>query len=1059
MSVKVYVNPTYTRTDVGDGGIRRVSEAQITHLPHFDIECVGRAIDADVIINHGASLVSVPGVPELGVCHGLYWSKYPWDRWAHETNAQVVEVLARAKLHTAPSEWVSRAMRRGMLIYPEVVYHGIDCGEWKPPTTKHGNYVLWNKARLDWVSDAGDMQRLAELLPRTKFVSTIGTAQPNVRITGIMPVSDMYSVVQSAGVYLATARETFGIGTLEALACGVPVVGWDWGGQSEIVVHGETGYLAEPGNYADLAECVARCFKERKRLSTNARNDAATRWQWLPRIEQYARLVHALYRQATTPHPKVSIIVPCHNLGKYLGDALQSAFDQSMTNFECVVVDDDSSDNTAYIAMGWASRDARFKYVKTPTNLKLPATLNYGYSQTTGDYILSLDADNLLDPNALKVLCDALDTRPDLHIVYGHLDMISDDGSNKRRSGGWPFAQFDYVGQLAHLNQITSTALMRREVWERSGGYRVRQWRAEDAEFWSRVTSFGFRATKVTELSTLIYRERADSKSKSEPGDGNWLAWLPWAVAGADTPQNGVKALRRGLRTHQDKTPWGAQGRPTNSTQHFWPVPDCVKPKVSVVIPCGPKHEQYLLDALDSVQAQTFTSWEAIVVFDDGRVIASPNINGAPYAITATTGGQYGPGVARNLGAKLAQGELLYFLDADDYLLPYTLEKMVDAYTNTGRLVYGDWLRNDADGTELRLYMAFDFECKSSIGDLVDDPWNPGTLIPRGVLGQMAHSVNALVPKAWHDRIGGFDEAMPGWEDWDYFIALQDAGLCSVRIPEPLFVYRFRAGTRRESSFGDRAALNKYIRGKWSKYYLEGEVLMCGCNSNDSETPDTFTPAAPRLGSEFNGSQAEQIAYELALIEQAGDPVWVEFGGAHVDPLTYRGVHSGTPYRFGTNDDYKQKLVTREDARDFIARLKSGVRQFRLVVNALVKAPTPVSAGDFTQMVVSSETARPLGQELPTMALEDDMGLRPLGAPVTRLAPVVAPAMVAVEDTALYPDVLTLTVKDVRAMLPIAKVPMLTHWLRVERASENPRKVVVADITRALDKLGQREPV
>src|SRR5690606_14733038 len=87
-----------------------------------------------------------------------------------------------------------------------------------------------------------------------------------------------------------------------------------------------------------------------------------------------------------------------------------------------------------------------------------------------------------------------------------------------------------------HLNQLPYCAMMRRAVLERSGGYRERDWRAEDASFWLRVTALGFRAAKVTAENMLLYRIRPDSKSAIERGqygdaDGDWTAWYAWRLA------------------------------------------------------------------------------------------------------------------------------------------------------------------------------------------------------------------------------------------------------------------------------------------------------------------------------------------------------------------------------------------------------------------------------------------------------------------------------------------------------------------------------------------------
>ena len=166
--MKVYINPNAV------DGIKRVIDAQYQYLPEFGAEMVSTPEQADVICNHGTSLDEVVGVPSVHVGHGLYWSRQPWGSGYQEVNQMVVESMRRAAACTVPSEWVGRAVRRGGFFYPEVVYHGVDADQFKPSKTP-GNYVLWNKARADYVSDPGDMLNLAQMSPKVNFVSTIGS--------------------------------------------------------------------------------------------------------------------------------------------------------------------------------------------------------------------------------------------------------------------------------------------------------------------------------------------------------------------------------------------------------------------------------------------------------------------------------------------------------------------------------------------------------------------------------------------------------------------------------------------------------------------------------------------------------------------------------------------------------------------------------------------------------------------------------------------------------------------------------------------------------------------
>ena len=303
MGLKLAIVPWFNHPDRGDGGIRRVVEAQVRYLRDYDVEPIENADEADVLMCHGTSLVTRPGKPVVNCNHGLYWSRYDWPLWGEETNALVIDAMANAQAHTVPSRWVGDAVRRGMLVYPEVIYHGVEYDEWQGEPGKHGGYVLWNKARTDAVSDPADMNQVAAMLPKRWFVSTFGNPARNVRLVGKQAHSVIKPLVVEAGVYLATTRETFGIGTLEAMAAGVPIAGWAWGGQLEIVRQGQTGYLAPPGDHRALADAIEACIAERTRLSANCKDDVQERWLWPDKIRQYAMLIHRVHEAYHRPGP------------------------------------------------------------------------------------------------------------------------------------------------------------------------------------------------------------------------------------------------------------------------------------------------------------------------------------------------------------------------------------------------------------------------------------------------------------------------------------------------------------------------------------------------------------------------------------------------------------------------------------------------------------------------------------------------------------------------------------------------------------------------------------
>src|SRR4029453_13599033 len=297
---------------------------------------------------------------------------------------------------------------------------------------------------------------------------------------------------------------------------------------------------------------------------------------------------------------------------------------------------------------------------------------------------------------------------------------------------------------------------------------------AEDASFWSRVTSLGFRAAKVTEDTIQIYRMHEDQKSRTESGDGDWTAWLPWRLAG--TAHEGMALMREGTQPNTRLVPFGAQGKPPRPMR-AWPVRHHQHPVVSIIIPVGPGHAETLVDALDSVQAQTMPGWECIVV-NDGSMPAPETRQAHPWARFYGTGDvddvtkPRGAGHARNTGLRYATAPFTVFLDADDVLHPRFLEETLKAYD--GKYVYTDWATlteaNRIDG-EVETHTVEEYDAQK-------------------MLAGLRHAVTALVPTDWLRAVGGFDEGLPCFEDWDLYCKLAISGYGGQRLSRPLLIYR-----------------------------------------------------------------------------------------------------------------------------------------------------------------------------------------------------------------------------------------------------------------------------
>ncbi len=879
------MKPTYRSPDKADGGIRRVTEALEKGLPEHGIYVTDTKAGADLMACHGTLYEADPSLPLVTHCHGMYWSEYIWPRWGDEANSRVIKALKGADAVTATSLWVRNALVRGLFKPVQVIYHGVDLDEWPEvdPDQKLP-FALWNKGRVDIVSNPEAVDVLAEKLPRVPFVTTFAhRTRANIRITGAMPYEDVKTLVQQCSVYLATCRETFGIGTLEAMASGSPVVGWAFGGQEEIVIQGKTGFLVPFGDYQALADALEEALAKQVLMGKAARQDVVDRWQWTPRVAEYATFYKKVLEESQHP-VKVSVIIPCHNLVKFLPDAVTSVV-KNLAPFpvECIIVDDRSQDGSFEMAQKLADQSnemVAIKAVRNERNLGLSLTRNKGAELSQGEYIIYLDADDMLAPGALQALVEPLDADRSIDIAYGKIAIVNEQGGDRRVSS-WPNQAFNWQEQVAHLNQLGYAAMQRREVVANIGGYRKRDWRSEDAAYWCLATSYGYTAKMVTQQPTLTYRLRSDSKTQEEHklygGEGDWTQFVGGRL-GAYSADMGRRMLAEGARTPISRVPFGAQGTPPKS-RLAWDVPHNQDPIVSVIIPVGKGHEHLLIDALDSVLAQTFRQWECIVVDDTGNDAPLP-VESWAHWVTFLRNPQGGAGSARNTGARHAKAPLLFFLDADDLIDPTLLHLAVTQYGKSGGYVYSSAkVPLDPDKLDLGYtnmlageYNQLEF-ISSGYGD------SPGQ-----------HGVGCLVAKAdWQD-VGGFSEKLPFYEDWAFFLELAVKGVEGHHIPDYLYIYRTDTGTRRKQSYASDQGKIKARLARRFQPYATGVKQMAGCNCGKG---------GPKVQALASNSTRDSGPTPMYYSDPSQTETRLKYIGNQYGAVTYTGANTRRKYRAG----------------------------------------------------------------------------------------------------------------------------------------------------------------
>jgi glycosyltransferase involved in cell wall biosynthesis len=212
----------------------------------------------------------------------------------------------------------------------------------------------------------------------------------------------------------------------------------------------------------------------------------------------------------------VSIIIPTCNYGHYLGETLDLLSGQSYSNWECIVVDDGSADNTGHIVRAKVLKDGRFRYVYQQ-NSGLSAARNTGLENSLGAYLQFLDADDRIHHQKLEKQALFLDGHPEWDIVYGDAHYFHTDNPGNQTPGRTEkdrhIASRRISGKGAALvksfcvdNFIpVSAPLVRRTVIERTGEFSISYRSYEDWHYWFRCAIHGFSFKYLPDPGTETY--------------------------------------------------------------------------------------------------------------------------------------------------------------------------------------------------------------------------------------------------------------------------------------------------------------------------------------------------------------------------------------------------------------------------------------------------------------------------------------------------------------------------------------------------------------------------
>ncbi|MDX2212389.1 MAG: glycosyltransferase [Oculatellaceae cyanobacterium bins.114] len=526
----------------------------------------------------------------------------------------------------------------------------------------------------------------------------------------------------------------------------------------------------------------------------------------------------------TSKIPQISVVIPCFNYGRFIQQAVESVFSQTFTDYELIVVDDGSTDDTRAVLEPYGDRLQYFYQ----TNQGPAATRNQGLRLARGEFIIFLDADDYFLPNLLTNQIACFNENPVLGAVVSGWRLVNETGDYLSNLELWK--------TLPHLTAeawvvwrpvLPSATLFRREWLEKIGGFRGEFPPAEDVECFLKLALMGCEIDWCRQIG-VCYRQHGNAMTRNTTRQAkqfeslydqffaqadlpssfqqlesktryHLLVWLAWRFyhthcfnemafylqkslaytpfSPIETVSNWVESFIECCAGHGYSLNTYALSNQAEWQQLIQSVLSTQKPQVSVIIPTY-NTANYLQQAIESVLNQAFDSYEVIVIddgsTDDTYCVVEPYLDHIRYYR------QHNRGVsaARNRGIQLAQGELIAFLDADDYFLPNKLTKQVDVFTAhpTVGIVNSGFRAINVNGEAIA-----DVEWWGSMPHLTPQDW----LLYKPVLPSAL-----MFRRDWLEQVGGFDPHLSAAEDLDLVLRLIVAGCQSAWLTQITACYR-----------------------------------------------------------------------------------------------------------------------------------------------------------------------------------------------------------------------------------------------------------------------------
>ncbi|NLO20007.1 MAG: glycosyltransferase, partial [Ignavibacteria bacterium] len=536
-------------------------------------------------------------------------------------------------------------------------------------------------------------------------------------------------------------------------------------------------------------------------------------------IEKFYFAIVGKSRQITKAAEELlfSVCIFTYNRAKYLKEAINSVLSQSYENFELVIYDDGSTDNTSEVVRSFSSEKIRY-FKKEHTNA--PDTRNKAIAEAKGKYIIWLGSDDVILPDTLLHYSEILKEHPNIDILYGDL-YICDENlkvSEELTYEDWKGRNRELLTNMLFSNSLPDGgSAIRKSLYQQYGNYSLDFPRAHDYKWFSQVVKF----VNLKKANRFVYKWRWHSSNMSSGSvdidfsydvevvkgiiNNNslqelfyFLNWDNPKRAKADAylylakrfihlkdynialdylkqiyylhPSPDIKASIEQFTkiVHKEamrNSAWKSELENERTSEQA--DLSSFNALVSVIIPTIGKRPKELKRAIQSVLDQTYYNIEIIVVNDGGDeklidLINSIDAKGSNIVYLRNEK-NIKLAATRNVGLKAAQGKYVCYLDDDDFFYPNHIETLLRALENSDyKIAYTD------------AYRAF----QEKIGDEYitlkrDVPYSKDFDYDEILVGNFIPVLCVMHEKSCLDEVrGGFDENMHSHEDLELWLRL-----------------------------------------------------------------------------------------------------------------------------------------------------------------------------------------------------------------------------------------------------------------------------------------------